>query len=236
MKKFIQLTGYSDPIYSEAIVSFNRNDIDIEVFILNRTTTVLKNVNIDFFSVNNDNKKTNLRLMDKQRCSYLMPNDSALLSKTIAYDSSKEFQLFGEISYQNNAGIIMGYLKTANISFDILEFLERRKIDPDQFRGLWQKCEWENKVAFKLDPAVVPDPIALMETRFRCARVDKLSIETSNFKTFCLYSKFVLGRDVLINVTVEEEKGEMLATARIRSQNMGAVVLIGKLIKKLNHN
>ncbi len=67
--------------------------------------------------------------MDKVNTSYLMSNESVILHKTLQYDASKEFKLFGEISYQNNAGIIMGYMKTNEISFNILNFLEEDLIE-----------------------------------------------------------------------------------------------------------
>lgn len=37
-----------------------------------------------------------------------MPDQSVILFKTLQFDASKEFQLFGEISYQNNAVMLKG--------------------------------------------------------------------------------------------------------------------------------
>lgn len=70
---------------------------------LNRTETILKNIDTCFYSVVSENKNSNLRLMDRVKTNYLMPDESVILYKTLQYDASKEFQLFGEISYQNNA-------------------------------------------------------------------------------------------------------------------------------------
>lgn len=92
-----------DPIYSEAFVTFNKYSIDLEIYMLNRTDTILKNVDTSFYSVVAEGKNSNLRLMDKVKTNYLMPDESTILYKTLQYDASKEFQLFGEISYQNNA-------------------------------------------------------------------------------------------------------------------------------------
>lgn len=58
---------------------------------------------MNFYSVVNEQKLSSLRLMDKLKTPYLMPDESIMLYKTLQYDASKEFQLFGEISYQNNA-------------------------------------------------------------------------------------------------------------------------------------
>ena len=94
------MTGYSDPIYAEAFVNFNKYNIDLEIFVLNRTDQVLKNICFNFFSIlNGSNQNQNLRLMDKLRNPYLMPEESVLLFKTLQYDASKEFKIFSEISY-----------------------------------------------------------------------------------------------------------------------------------------
>jgi len=91
---------------------------------------------MNFFSIisGKSSKKSNLRLMDKLSSPYLMPEESVRFYKTLQYDAAKEFKLFGEISYQNNAGIIMGYMKTNNISFDIFKFLEKKNIEANLFR------------------------------------------------------------------------------------------------------
>ena len=84
-------------------MTFNKYNIDLELFLLNRTSSVLKNVNINFYSVSSEKTNSSLKLIDKIRTPYLMPDQSAILFKTLQYDASKEFQIFAEISYQNNA-------------------------------------------------------------------------------------------------------------------------------------
>lgn len=96
-------SAQQDPVYAESFVSFNKYNIDLELFLLNRTSSVLKNVCISFYSVASEQKNSSLRLLDKLRTPYLMPDQSTILFKTLNYDASKEFQLFAEISYQNNA-------------------------------------------------------------------------------------------------------------------------------------
>lgn len=84
-------------------MTFNKYNIDLELYLLNRTTSVLKNVCINFYSIASEQKASSLRLIDKLRTAYLMPDQSTILFKTLQYDAGKEFQLFAEISYQNNA-------------------------------------------------------------------------------------------------------------------------------------
>lgn len=37
LKNLVQLTGYSDPIYVEAFIQFNKYNMDLEILLLNRT-------------------------------------------------------------------------------------------------------------------------------------------------------------------------------------------------------
>ncbi len=82
---------------------FNKYNIDLEIYMLNRTNSMLKNISLNFYSVTADPKASNLRLMDKLKAPYLLPEESIVLHKTLQYDAASELQLFGEISYQNNA-------------------------------------------------------------------------------------------------------------------------------------
>lgn len=131
-------------------------------------------------------------------------------------------------------GIIMGYMKTNYISFNILDFLEIKKVSPDHFRSLWQACDWENKIKVKKDKCTVDEYINLMKTKLKMTVIEELSINTSKFNTVCLYSRFVLGRDLLLNLSIEAIDDDVVGQVRLRSQNMGVVVLIGKHLRKLN--
>lgn len=128
----------------------------------------------------------------------------------------------------------MGYMKTNYISFNILDFLEVKKVSPDHFRSLWQACDWENKIKIHKDNCKVDEYISLLKGKLKLTEIDELSITTSKFNTVCLYTRFVLGRDLLLNLSIEASEEEVTGQVRLRSQNMGVVVLIGKHLRKLN--
>ena len=233
-KNLIQLTGYSDPIYAEAFVCFNKYNIDLEIYLLNRTESVLKNININFYSILTENSSNiNLRLMDKVKTSYIRREESIVLYKTLQYNAAKEFKLFAEISYQNNAGIIMGYMKTNEISFNILDFLEKKKCEANKFRELWEDCDWENKIKINVK-SNLDVFLKDLKKKFMLTCVEDLSIRTSKFNTFCFYSRFSLGKDLLLNVSIEVVDGTVVGNIRLRSQNKGVVFLVGKHIRMLN--
>ena len=65
-------------------MKFNKYNIDLEIFVLNRTDQVLKNICFNFFSIlSGSNQNQNLRLIDKLKNPYLMPEESVLLFKTL---------------------------------------------------------------------------------------------------------------------------------------------------------
>jgi len=128
----------------------------------------------------------------------------------------------------------MGYMKTNYISFNILDFLEVKKVSPDHFRSLWQACDWENKIKIKKDNCTVDEYVDLVKNKLKMTIIEDLSINTSKFNTMCLYTRFILGKDLLINLSIEANESGVSGQVRLRSQNMGVVVLIGKHLRKLN--
>jgi coatomer subunit beta len=233
LKNMVQLTGYSDPIYSECTFKFTKYNIDLEVFMLNRTDSILKNVNINFFSSVNMKGLQNLRLLEKVKLPYLMPGESTSIYKSLKYNVNKEFQFFGDISFENNAGTPMGNIRTNNINFNILEFLEAHKISTRRFRHLWQVCDWENKIKLKTKCKDVLQFIESMKKKLSLSEVRNLRIEHSVYCTFSMYSRFCLGKDLLINFCFEKSSNGFEGYIRLRSQNMGLVVLIGKILRQI---
>lgn len=207
----------------------------MEIFIVNRTDQILKNLNINFYSLMQQEEETKQKLLDKLKNPYLLPEESIVLYKTLQYDASKEFKFFAEISYQNNAGIIMGYITTNKISFNIIDFLEVSGIDPNQFRQIWLDCEWENMVNITTSKMTSSQLIERLQSQFKLTILHNLSIKTEKFISLSLYSKFTLGKDLLINASIEIDKEQLNAGFRLRSQNKGVVVLIANKLKKLSN-
>ena len=234
MRRLFPLTGYSDPIYAEAQVVFTRNEIEVDLLLINRTDTPLKSVSVDFFAVGGDMGRRSLRPIDRIRFGSIRSGDSAKISKTLSASASSSFEIFAEISFENAAGLLAGCLKTAGVSLDLLEFIEPKNLPPETFRHIWQACDWENKAAFKRKTSLNELQRFLTE-KFKLSLVPELSIGTSSFASFALYGKFLLGKDLLLNLNVDLNDNECCGAVRVRSQDMAAVVLMGRLLKKLNN-
>lgn len=127
----------------------------------------------------------------------------------------------------------MGTLKTSEIAPNIVDFLEEKPVSPEQFRALWQASEWENKLTLRRSDLSPRELVDLLCRTFRLSVVRELSIDTDKFHIYCLYARFVLGKDLLLNVSVERDADKLTAHVKLRSQNMGVVVMVGKRLKKL---
>ena len=175
----------------------------------------------------------NLRLLERVKLPYLMPGENTSVYKSLKYDVNKEFQFFGDISFENNAGIPMGNIRTENINFNILEFLEAHKVSTRKFRHLWQVCDWENKIKIKTKHKEISGYIKSLMKKLSLTEVQDLRIEHTVYSTFSMYSRFCLGKDLLLNICIEKTSKGFEGHIRLRSQNMGLVVLIGKILRQI---
>ncbi len=144
----MQLTGYSDPIYCEAIVHIHKYDITFDVFLTNRTAKVLQNISIDFTT------QSDVRVLEKAPQVTLQPNQSSQLKASIKFSSTEVGLIFGSnfspfipgINYENTAGIEQAYLVTKEINIDLIDFIYPAEITMQEFRTMWAKYEWENRI------------------------------------------------------------------------------------------
>ena len=127
----------------------------------------------------------------------------------------------------------MGTLKTNEINPNIIDFLEAKKIAPELFRNIWQASEWENKLVIKKSNMSVQEFVDFFSINFKMQMVKELSTETDKFHIYCFYSRFVLGKDLLCNISLEQEGAKLVAHVKMRSQNMGVVIMVGKKLKKI---
>ncbi len=88
----------------------------------------------------------NLKITEKPSQFCLGPLQSTVVKTGIKLDSTQVGVIFPSINYENKAGISQGYLITNEIFIDMIDFILPEKIPLSDFRDLWQKYDWENKV------------------------------------------------------------------------------------------
>ncbi|CAD8125535.1 unnamed protein product [Paramecium sonneborni] len=136
----VQLTGYCDPIYAEAFVNVHKYDIQFEVLMVNRWSKMVQNVQVEFRTQGES------KVIEKAQGVILQPNQSARVRTTIKFSSQDIGVVYGAIHYENNAGIEQAYLVTKEINVDLIDFILPATIQIEQFRKLWAKYEWENRI------------------------------------------------------------------------------------------
>jgi len=87
-----------------------------------------------------------LRVVDKPQQVTLGPNQSTSLKTGLKLVSSEAGLIFASINFENTAGISQGYLITNEIQIDLVDFIYPQEIQIEEFRQLWSKYEWENKI------------------------------------------------------------------------------------------
>ena len=64
-------------------------------------------------------------------------------------------------------------------------------------------------------------------------QLENVKLETESYKTFCYYSRFIIDLDIVINMNIEKNGNALHVYCRMRSQNMGLVIMAGQLLKDL---
>lgn len=91
LSKVTQLTGFSDPVYSECYVNVNQYDISLDVLIVNQTADTLQNCTLELSTIGD------LKLVEKPQPIVLAPHDFANVKASIKVTSTENVVIFGNI-------------------------------------------------------------------------------------------------------------------------------------------
>ncbi len=91
LSKVTQLTGFSDPVYSECYVNVNQYDIGLDVLIVNQTADTLQNCTLELSTIGD------LKLVEKPQPIVLAPHDFANVKASIKVTSTENVVIFGNI-------------------------------------------------------------------------------------------------------------------------------------------
>lgn len=91
LSKVIQLTGFSDPVYAEALVHVNQYDIVLDVLIVNQTEDTLQNCTLELATLGD------LKLVERPQPIVLAPRDFATIKANVKVTSTENGIIFGNI-------------------------------------------------------------------------------------------------------------------------------------------
>lgn len=94
LSRISQLTGFSDPIYAEALVKMHGFDIMLDVLLVNQTANTLQNLCLDFATLGD------LKIVERPSTYTLPPHGFQSIKATIKVSSTETGVIFGSILWE----------------------------------------------------------------------------------------------------------------------------------------
>mmetsp|Transcript_18225 Transcript_18225/g.50264 ORF Transcript_18225/g.50264 Transcript_18225/m.50264 type:complete len:959 (-) Transcript_18225:211-3087(-) len=240
LKRVTQLTGLSDPIYAEAVVTVHEYDVVLDVLMINQLSEPLHNVCLELATVGD------LKLCERPQSYTILPHASLNIRANIKVSSTETGIIYGNIVYDlsssgapANSGLDAGSMVILNdIHIDIMDYITPATCTLLQFRCMWAEFEWENKVAVNTS---ISDPVKYLHHIVACTNMNCLThIDEESecgFLAANLYAKSIFGEDALVNVSIEKQRdGHLSGYLRIRSKTQGIALSLGDKITAKQKN
>nr|ODN92299.1 coatomer beta subunit [Cryptococcus depauperatus CBS 7855] len=236
LSRITQLTGFSDPVYAETVVTLSQYDIILDVLLVNTTKETMQNLAVDFATLGD------LKLVERPTPVTLGPHGFHSLSATVKVSSTETGQvfpshllvIFGAITYsKQGASDADVTIVMSDIHVDIMSFIQPNYVNEAQFRAMWTEFEWENKVAVQTS---INDLRAYLDHLLESTHMALLTPEAAlsgdcDFLSANLAAKSLFGEDALANASIERtENGTITGHVRIRSKTQGIALSLGDKI------
>ncbi|KAL0125765.1 hypothetical protein PUN28_004669 [Cardiocondyla obscurior] len=232
LSKVIQLTGFSDPIYAEALFHVNQYDIVLDVLIVNQTEDTLQNFTLELATLGD------LKLVERPQSIVLAPRDFATIKANIKVTSTDNGIIFGNIVYDvSGAGSDRsGVVVLNDIPIDIMDYIVPATCTDLEFRKMWAEFEWENKVSVNTTLSDLREYLAhlLKSTNMRCVTPEKALSGQCGFLAANMCAKSIFGEDALANLSIEKPLNKpdapVVGHIRIRAKSQGMALSLGDKI------
>jgi coatomer subunit beta len=223
-----QMTGTSDPIFSECRMIANTFDISLDFRLLNQTNIELKNVRVELNCVGK------LELIDRPAGLNLPAGAAENVKFSVKVTSAEAGRVFGTITYEVN-GLTSSdqrILPLAVITVSSADYMQPEGIEPALFRKKWDDFEWEKKLS------VSQAAESLEKYVNRICEGSKLKMTMAadmslGFVTCNLYSRSYFGEEVLANLNVEWKDGMVSGFLRLRTASQMMALAFSRLIQSL---
>jgi coatomer subunit beta len=224
-----QLSGFADPIYSEASVTVHDYDIVLDILIVNRTQSTLTNLTVELATMGD------LKLVERPQSLTIGPLDQRSIRANIKVSSTETGHIFGTVVYEKSSTAEKAYINLNNIHLDIMDYIRPATCSDQAFRHMWAEFEWENKVAISTNIQSLQEFLEhiVTSTNMSCLTPKSSLGGVSSFLAANLYAKSIFGEDALVNVSVEKKDdsdGKLSGYIRIRSKTQGIALSLGDRI------
>ena len=97
-QKIYQLTGYSDPIYAEAIAEVHHYDILLKIVLMNRTQKTIQNISCELVT------QGNLKVVEKPVNVTLRAGESRIVKSSLKVSSTDNGAIYGYLTFESASG------------------------------------------------------------------------------------------------------------------------------------
>ncbi|KAG6447828.1 coatomer subunit beta [Manduca sexta] len=234
LSKVTQLTGFSDPVYAEAIVAVNQYDIVLDVLVVNQTDDTLQNCTVELATLGD------LRLVERPAAVVLAPRDYATIKAHVKVASTENGIIFGNIVYEvSGASMDRGVVVLNDIHIDIVDYIQPAVCSDADFRQMWAEFEWENKVSVNTNITDLHEYLQhlLASTNLKCLTPEKALSGQCGFMAANLYARSIFGEDALANLSIElplhRAGAPVVGHVRIRAKSQGMALSLGDKINMM---
>ncbi|XP_075972533.1 coatomer subunit beta [Anticarsia gemmatalis] len=235
LSKVTQLTGFSDPVYAEAIVAVNQYDIVLDVLVVNQTDDTLQNCTVELATLGD------LRLVERPAGVVLAPRDYATIKAHVKVASTENGIIFGNIVYEvSGASMDRGVVVLNDIHIDIVDYIQPALCSDADFRQMWAEFEWENKVSVNTNITDLREYLQhlLASTNMKCLTPEKALSGQCGFMAANLYARSIFGEDALANLSIEtplhKPNSPVIGHVRIRAKSQGMALSLGDKINMMH--
>eukprot|EP01132_Coremiostelium_polycephalum_P005839 gene5839-7268_t len=231
--KVYQLTGFSDPIYAEAIVKVHQYDIVLEISVFNQTNDTLQNVTLELVTLGD------LKICERVAPFTMGPREKSNVKASIKVSSTDNgvvmgsivFDVAGSVSAMSDRNCVI----LNEINIDVIDYIHpaNHQYNDVLFRNHWLEFEWENKIPVNTN---ISELVQYVE---HISKVTNMGILTPDISlanetgilSANLCAKSVFGEDALANVCIEKQAdGKISGYIRIRAKVQGIAVSLGEKI------
>lgn len=228
LKQVTQLTGYSDPVYAEALLTVSQFDIVLSVMLFNQTETTLEDLGVEFYTTGE------LKVVETPAKANVAPYSFHTVRTTIRVSSADSASIFGNIAYHTKQRESLVVLH--DIRLNILDYIKPSECSDVRFREMWNAFEWENKVSVRSKaPVALAEYLELFkrETHMACL-TPGAAADGAKFLSANMYARSCFGEDALANLSIEQAAdGHVAGHVRIRTAQRGPAVSLGDRILQL---
>lgn len=233
LKKIVQLTGFSDPVYAEAYVQVHQFDVTLDILVVNQTTDTLRNMTVEFATLGD------LKVVDKPATTNVGPHGFHRVQTTIKVTSADTGVIFGNIVYDGHHSNQSTIVILSDVHVDILDYIKPASCSEAEFRRMWNEFEWENKITVNSRWSSLKDYLdALISgTNMKNLTPGAVIGEDCQFLSANLFSRSTFGENALANLCIERSSdGHIVGHVRIRSKGQGLALSLGDKVAAIAHN